>query len=103
MRFLITASIMLFSITNVATQPLPSWRQVIPAVASVSGNHGADWHTDVVIHNPSHETATVSLALVGPSQGGIPGTPDTTVLAGSLGPGQTLVLTDAVEALFPIC
>ena len=55
MKYFISVSIVLCSITTAAAQGLPAWRQVIPAVASVKGNQGSDWRTDVVIHNPEFE------------------------------------------------
>ena len=97
MKFLATISIVFISITSATAQPAPSWRQVIPAAASVRGNHGADRRTDIVIHNPSSDSVTVTLELLGPSPSG----PTGVVLPDSLGPGQTLVLDDVVASLFP--
>ncbi|RLE22058.1 MAG: hypothetical protein DRJ65_14700, partial [Acidobacteria bacterium] len=97
MKFLATISIVFISITSATAQPAPSWRQVIPAAASVRGNQGADWRTDIVIHNPSSDSVTVTLELLGPSPSG----PTGVVLPDSLGPGQTLVLDDVVASLFP--
>ncbi|MEN8163938.1 MAG: peptide-N-glycosidase F-related protein [Acidobacteriota bacterium] len=97
MKYFISVSIVLCSFTSAAAQGLPAWRHVIPAAASVRGNQGSDWHTDVVIHNRSPDSVTVTLELLGPSPSG----PTGVVLPESLGPGQTLVLTDTVATLFP--
>ncbi len=101
MKFFATFSIVLFSVTNTIAQPVPSWRQVIPAAASVRGNHGADWRTDVVIHNPSQNPAVVTIRMIGPSPEGLPGVPDMVTLPETIEFGQTLVVTDAIASLFP--
>ena len=101
MRFLATLSILLFSLVPVAAQSLPSWRQIIPAAASVRGNQGADWRTDVIIHNPNRVSLVLTLQLVGPSPDGTPQTPDTVVIPEALEPDATRVITNVIESLFP--
>jgi hypothetical protein len=44
-------------------------RLVLPSVGRTKGAFGSDWVTDVVIHNPSHESQHVVLTLVTPSDG----------------------------------
>ena len=97
MKHIATVSLVLCAVATAAAQPLPSWRQVIPAAASVRGNYGSDWRTDVVIHNPSQDTLVVTLELLGPA----PPDLQTAVLPEALEPGQTLVLEDMVASFFP--
>ncbi len=101
MKYFATVLIVLCSIATAAAQSLPAWRQVIPAAASVKGNHGSDWRTDIVIHNPSRSPASVSLELIGSSPDGLPGVPETVALPEILEGGHSMVLTDAVASLFP--
>jgi hypothetical protein len=86
---------------SLAAQPLPSDRQVIPAVARVEGADGASWRTDVVLHNPGSGAANVTLSLLVEAEDGLPGTPVTVDLPDALAAGATVLLGDVVGTFFP--
>lgn len=101
MKYIVTVLITLGTVLTATAQSLPSWRQVIPAAASVRGNQGSDWHTDVVIYNPSTASCEVRLELIQPSPEGQMTSPETVLLPGSLEPDQTLTVTDVIGSHFP--
>ena len=74
----------------------PAMTGVVAGVANVPGAQGADWHSDLFLHNAGAAQATVEL-FFSPA-GGTVGVPETV----SVGPDQTLALEDAVASVFGV-
>jgi hypothetical protein len=60
------------SVTATTTGPDPAATWVLPSSARVSGE-GADWKTDLVVMNPSNESASLTLKFLGHGTNGVQG------------------------------
>ena len=69
---------------------------MIPAAASLHGLAGTNWRTDVELHNPSGDTATIKVSPLLRGQAN----PDPTVRTFSLDAGQSLRLDDVLGTQF---
>ncbi len=74
----------------------PAMTGVVAGVANVPGAQGADWHSDLFLHNAGAAQATVEL-FFSPADGTV-GVPETVMV----GPDQTLALEDAVASVFGV-
>lgn len=63
MRTTIVVLVVLIVAPIVSAASESAHRQIIPVVAHVEGLDGSVWRTDVVIHNPTDETARVSFEV----------------------------------------
>jgi len=95
MRTTIGALVVLLATHLSAATPEHSHRQIVPAVAHTEGVGGSMWRTDVVIHNPADEAASVSLGVFynQDPQGVIHG------LEFSMEPHETGFLSDALSSV----
>jgi PKD repeat protein len=74
----------------------PAMTGVVAGVANVPGAQGADWHSDLFLHNAAGVQALVEL-YYSPADGTV-GVPETVTVA----PDQTLALEDVVASVFGV-
>lgn len=82
---------------EINSSPPFGWVQLVPAAASVPGEHDTHWQTDLVLSNPTDHNDWAEIYLFERGDSGVSSFSGSMV---NLHPRQTLTITDVVSTLF---